>query len=83
MFLRNPAERLLSAYLDKVHKKKGFSMKYNMTEAPSFDEFVHAISPNRAEFELGGESREKLRGVNWCKTAACCCFILFPYTSIY
>lgn len=39
-----------------------------MTETPSFSDFVNAISQNRTEFELGVKSKEKLRGVDWCKT---------------
>lgn len=69
MFLRNPAERLLSAYLDKVNGMKRdqdhFLMNYNMTQTPSFEEFVKAISQNRVDFELGSKTREKLQGVDW------------------
>eukprot|EP00956_Cyclotella_meneghiniana_P027059 scaffold59906_cov36-Cyclotella_meneghiniana.AAC.1 len=69
VFLRNPAERLLSAYLDKVNgtqrDKDHFLMNYNMTVTPSFAEFVHAISKNRTATEIGVKSKEKLHGVDW------------------
>lgn len=71
MFLRNPIERLLSAYLDKVNgmkrDKDHFLMNYNMTHTPSFEEFVNIISENRIDFELGSKTREKLQGVDWRK----------------
>ncbi|KAL7521008.1 hypothetical protein ACHAWX_005702 [Stephanocyclus meneghinianus] len=70
VFLRNPAERLLSAYLDKVNGKSlrdrdHFKFIYNMTHTPTFDQFVKAIAKNRTDFELGSKTREKLWGVDW------------------
>ena len=72
VFLRNPAERLLSAYLDKVNGKSTrdrdhFKFIYNMTHTPTFDEFVKAIAKNRTNFELGSRTREQLWGVDWCE----------------
>ena len=46
-------------------------MNYNMTDTPTFAEFVHAISRNRTATELGVKSREKLHGIDWCKTFFC------------
>ena len=80
VFLRDPAERLLSAYLDKVNgtqrDKDHFLMNYNMTVTPSFAEFVHAISKNRTATEIGVKSKEKLHGVDWCK---CLCHVEILY----
>lgn len=79
MFLRNPSERLLSAYLDKVsgmkRDKDHFLMNYNMSQTPSFEEFVNIISQNRVDFELGSKTKEKLQGVDWRKFWSLPCLI--------
>jgi uridine kinase len=71
VFLRNPAERLLSGYLDKVNgsqrDKAHFLTNYNMTYTPTFEQFVRTISLTRTEFELATKAEAKLRGVDWCK----------------
>lgn len=80
VFLRNPAERLLSAYLDKVNgtkrDKDHFLKLYNKTESPTFEEFVRIISQNRVDFELASKTQEKLQGVDWCKYLICLLLLL-------
>lgn len=84
VFLRNPAERLLSAYLDKVNgtkrDKDHFLKLYNKTESPTFEEFVRIISQNRVDFELASKTQEKLQGVDWCKYLICLLLLLKTYT---
>lgn len=72
VFLRDPAERLLSAYLDKVNgtsvdERNHFLKTYNLKATPTFEEFIKAISKNRTEFEFRSESETKLQGVDWCE----------------
>lgn len=72
VFLRDPAERLLSAYLDKVNgtsvkARNHFLKTYNLKATPTFEEFIKAISKNRTEFEFRSESETKLQGVDWCE----------------
>ena len=69
--MRNPAERLLSAYLDKLkveNKSGGIAKRNNFTEAFTFDLFLE-----RLEMEVPDDLdcrdtklRPVLTGINWC-----------------
>mmetsp|Transcript_5215 Transcript_5215/g.10515 ORF Transcript_5215/g.10515 Transcript_5215/m.10515 type:complete len:577 (-) Transcript_5215:113-1843(-) len=72
-FLRDPAERLLSTYLDRVAGKDEiqtgwFRKSYNLRKRPSFPEFVEYISRNRTHcpFRQGSPTTDRLFGVDWC-----------------
>jgi len=75
VFFRDPEERLLSAYLDKVRPNSDnddevanhFKSEFNFTESPTFSEFVEAIATNRTRCPTGrGSRRDKLYGADWC-----------------
>jgi len=75
VFMRDPAERLLSTYLDKVRVNSGnggmeaihFRNVYNFTESPTFEEFVETIAKNKTHCPVrGGSKRENLHGADWC-----------------
>ncbi len=77
VFMRDPAERLLSTYLDKVRANSGnggmeamhFRSLYNFTESPTFEEFVETIAKNKTHCPVrGGPRRENLHGADWCKS---------------
>ena len=86
VFLRNPAERLLSAYLDKVNgtkrDKDHFLLLYNRTETPTFEEFVKTISQNRVDFDLHSKTQEKLHGVDWRKCSLCVLLCLNTHSNL-
>lgn len=80
VFLRDPAERLLSAYLDKVTKQSTQdkilnALGMNLTQGFTFEDFVERLG---AEFDKGGcktmaEKNNKtvsalsgVTGLNWC-----------------
>lgn len=72
--LRNPAERLLSAYLDKVASKKAglrksFQNTYGLNYTISFEEFVNYLGEERQSCPVSkkNEKIDGLRGVDWCK----------------
>jgi len=76
VFFRDPEERLLSAYLDKVRPNSDnddevanhFKSEFNFTESPTFSEFVEAIATNRTRCPTGrGSGRDKLYGADWCE----------------
>lgn len=70
-FLRNPAERLLSAYLDKVYSKKTerehFQKQHGLNRTLSFNEFLDVLAeePLPCPSRLGNDL-DRLKGVNWC-----------------
>lgn len=63
-FIRNPAERLLSAYLDKVQKNNKKKLQSN-NESISFSQFVTGLSAplrsNNCKDNKGG-----MTGLSWC-----------------
>ncbi len=71
-FLRDPAERLLSLYLDKVNGKdkpwkKYFVAYYGLNGTPSFEEFVKLIDRKRISCLFNGKNNsERLGGMDWC-----------------
>jgi len=86
VFFRDPEERLLSAYLDKVRPNSDnddevanhFKSEFNFTESPTFSEFVEAIATNRTRCPTGrGSGRDKLYGADWCEQYIFCsrCFL--------
>lgn len=73
-FLRDPAERLLSLYLDKINGKhdrwkKHFVSRYGLVGTPTFEEFVKMIDRNRTTpcpLVQGRTNVITLGGVDWC-----------------
>ncbi|KAL7487135.1 hypothetical protein ACHAW6_012736 [Cyclotella cf. meneghiniana] len=75
-FLRDPAERLLSAYLDKVVTKRlerdHFQRMHGLNRTLSFEEFIGILaetpqsSSSSSQPCGGGSDLDALRGVNWC-----------------
>lgn len=70
-FLRDPAERLLSLYLDKVNGtdkrwKSHFVSRYGLNDTPSFAEFIRLIAKKRHSCPFYGRNSERLFGVDWC-----------------
>ncbi|KAL3784242.1 hypothetical protein HJC23_013529 [Cyclotella cryptica] len=72
-FLRDPAERLLSAYLDKVATKQlerdHFQKMHGLNRTLSFGEFLNILAetpPSQSCRSGGGNDLNTLRGVNWC-----------------
>ena len=77
VFLRDPAERLLSLYLDKINGKderwkEHFVSRYGLDGTPTFEEFVKMIDRERttSSCPLVHGSRNNnvihLGGVDWC-----------------
>jgi len=72
-FIRNPVERLLSAYLDKVASEKQavrqhFQKNYGLNHTISFREFVNYLGDERQSCPLSKKNYkiDGLRGVDWC-----------------
>ncbi|KAL7426212.1 hypothetical protein ACHAXM_000376 [Skeletonema potamos] len=70
-FLRDPAERLLSLYLDKVNGKDllwktHFVSLYGLDDTPSFEEFVKLIDRKRTSCPFYGNKSERISGMDWC-----------------
>ncbi|KAL7555055.1 hypothetical protein ACHAWF_018671 [Thalassiosira exigua] len=61
-FLRDPAERLLSAYLDKVKGKAGKRMKLH-NESMTFEEFIDYLSKPVAH--VNATSAKGMHGLSW------------------
>ena len=71
VFLRDPAERLLSFYLDKVNGddekwKSHFVSIHGLNKTPSFGEFVKMIDGKRTSCPFTGRNSERISGVDWC-----------------
>lgn len=72
-FLRDPAERLLSLYLDKVNGKDErwrdhFVSYYGLDGTPTFEAFVRLIDRERISCPFRGKTSnsERLGGMDWC-----------------
>ena len=72
-FLRDPAERLLSLYLDKINGsderwKKHFVSRYGLNGTPTFEAFVKMLDGERTSCPLNGKISDtrRLGGIDWC-----------------
>ncbi|KAK1737849.1 carbohydrate sulfotransferase [Skeletonema marinoi] len=70
-FFRDPAERLLSLYLDKINGsderwKNHFVSRYGLNGTPSFEEFVKMIDRERTSCPFNGRNSARLGGIDWC-----------------
>jgi len=67
VFLREPAERLLSGYLDKIAGTDWSTTRYGQNDTLSFADFVDLITkPKRTKCKAGHSAIDEITGLNTC-----------------